>query len=90
MDLATFVQKYQKLAGGFERPVHLSRFGLSKPETEALISSWDEDYQISRYLTLSREKEDALVSYPEAQRVYLINGFEYSHVSFHPDIKTLL
>lgn len=90
MDLATFVQKYLELAGGYDRPVHLSRFGLSKAVTENLVSAWEEDYQISRFFIPSREKDESLARYPEGERLYTINGFEYSHVSFHPEIKTLL
>ncbi len=90
MDLATAVKKYMEMAGGFERPVHLSLLGLPKDETEKIISAWDEDYQISRYMLLSRERDEALVSYPSEARVYLINGYECSHVSFHSDIQKVL
>ncbi len=90
MDLTTVVNKYLEIAGGFQRPVHLSQFGLSKPETEKFISALDEDYQISRFMLLSREKDEALVSFPPDARVYLINGYECSHVSFHADIQRLL
>ncbi len=90
MDLAAIVKKYLDASGGFDRPVHLSEFGLSKAETEKIISALDEDYQISRYMLLSRERDEALSSYPSDARVYLINGFEVSHLSFHPDIQKML
>jgi hypothetical protein len=90
MDLATAVKKYLEIAGEFGRSVHLSRFDLPKAETEKVISAWDEDYQISRYMLLSRERDEALLSYPSEARVYCINGFECSHVSFHPDVQRLL
>jgi hypothetical protein len=90
MDLAAAVRKYLEVAGAFDRPVHLSAFGLSKQETERTVSVWDEDYQISRYMLLSCESDEALESFPPGSRVYLINGFEYSHLSFHSDIKALL
>lgn len=90
MDLATAVKKYQAIAGGFDRPIHLSEFGLSKVETEKIIAAWDEDYQISRFMLLSRERDEALASFPPDARVYLINGYECSHVSFHSDIQKLL
>jgi hypothetical protein len=90
MDLASLVKKYLDLAGGFGRPVHLSEFGLSKKETEQLISACDEDYQISRYMVLSRERDVALATYPAEVRLYMINDFEVSHVSFDAGIEKLL
>ena len=90
MDLASAVRKYLEVAGGFDRPVHLSAFGLSKEETETAVSVWDEDYQISRYMLVSRERDEALESFPAESRVYLINGFECTHLSFHSDIQKLL
>jgi hypothetical protein len=90
MHLAAAVKKYLEVAGGFDRPMHLSAFGLSKPDTEAAVSVWDEDYQISRYMLLSREGDEGLEPFPPESRVYLINGFEYSHLRFHSDIQELL
>ena len=90
MDLATAVKKYLELAGDFGRPLHLSRFALSKNEIEKIFSEWDEDYQISRFMMLSREGDEALMSFPDNERVYLINGFEYSHVTFHQEIQKLM
>lgn len=90
MDLAAAVKTYLEIAGGFGRPVHLSEFGLAKSETENIFSTWDEDYQISRYLKLSRETDEALASYPPTTRLYIVNGFESSHVSFHADIQKIL
>jgi len=81
MDLAEFVKKYGALSAGFGRAVHLSQFGLCKAETEKVISAFDDDYQISRYMVLSRETDEELESYPSDARVYSINGFEVSHVS---------
>jgi len=90
MDLATLVKKYLELTGGFGRPSHLSRFALPKTEIEKIFSQWDEDYQISRYMMLSREQDVALTSFPDHERVYLINGFECSHVTFNQDIQRLM
>ena len=90
MNLAEAVKKYLEIAGGFDRPVHLSAFGLSKEKLETAASVWDEDYQISRYMMLSRERDEALESFPAESRVYLINGFECSHLTFHEDIQKLL
>lgn len=90
MDLASLVKKYLELAGGFGRSVHLSKFDLSKAETERLVSAFDEDYQISRYMVLSRERDEVLATYLAEPRTYKINDFEVSHVSFDAGIEKLL
>ena len=90
MNLAALVRKYVEIAGGFGRAVHLSQFGLSKAEAEKLLAALDEDYQISRYMVLARERDDALAAYPPSARVYLINGYEVTHVSFAADVQKLL
>ena len=68
----------------------MSNFGLAKVEMEKIISGLDEDYQISRYMLLSRERDEALEAFPIEARIYLINGFECSHVTFHSGIQKLL
>jgi len=90
MDLAAAVRKYLEVTGGFDRSMHLFEFGLSRAETEEAFSAWDEDYQISRYMVLSRERDEELASFPPDARVFLINGFECTHLSFHASIETLL
>jgi hypothetical protein len=90
MNLAAAVKRYLEAAGEFDRPLHLSRLGLGKAETEKLVSAWDEDYQISRYMLLSRERNEELAAFPTDQRVYLINGFECTHLIFHADIQKLV
>jgi hypothetical protein len=90
MNLAAGVKRYLEVAGEFARPLHLSQLGLGKEETERLVSAWDEDYQISRYIQLTRERDENLQGFPADRRVYLINGFECTHLIFHPDIQTLL
>lgn len=90
MDLAAAVKKYLEITGGFDRPLHLSRFGLSRVDTEKTFSAWDEDYQISRYLQFSHSSDEVLASVPSALRVFVINGHESTHVSFRADIRRLL
>lgn len=90
MDLAAVVKKYLEAAGSFGRPVHLSALGLSKSETESVVAAFDEDYHISRYMLLSRERDEALTAYPAGARLYSINGFEVSHLSFQADVRKLL
>ena len=90
MDLAEFVKKYTELSAGFGKALHLSQFGLGKAETEKLISAFDDDYQISRYMVLSREPDTELSCYPANSRLYFINGFAVSHVSLAPGIRSLV
>ena len=90
MDLADAVATYLGIAGEFGRRLHLSQFGLPKPEMERAFSVWDEDYQISRYMLLWRAPDEELESFPPESRLFLINGHEYSHVTFYSDIQRLL
>ncbi len=90
MTLADLVKKYLEAAGEYGRSIHLSELGLPKVETETLISALDEDYQISRYLIVSREIDAMLISFPTDSRTYMINGYECSHISFEPGIEKLL
>lgn len=88
--MAEAVKKYLEQAGEFDRPIHLSLLGLPRAETEKTVAAWDEDYHISRYMLLSRERDEVLAAYPEGARVYLINGFECSHLIFNAGIQNLL
>ncbi len=90
MDLADAVATYLRIGGEFGRPVQLSQFVSNKAEIEKAFSAWDEDYQISRYMLLSRAPDEELVSLPPESRLFLINDHEYSHVSFHSDIQRVL
>ena len=84
MNLREAVQKYVKAAGGYGHPLALAAFGLSTDETEKSFSAWDEDYQISRFMELTLEPGDS------NGQPYQVNGFECSHVRFHPDIERTL
>ena len=88
MNLAEGVKKYLELAGEFGRPVPLGRFGLTKDETEKVVSAWDEDYQINRYLLLTLEAAEEPAA--RASQVFLINGFQCSHITFQRDIQKML
>ena len=90
MTLDALVGKYLEAAGSFGRRVHLSRLGPSKSETEKAIAALDEDYQISRYLSLSREGEEALSAIPADCRFFRINGFEVTHLIIDAGIQKLL
>jgi len=90
MDLATAVERYLAVTGGFDLPLHLSDFGLTKAETESTFSAWDEDYQISRYLFLSRQPDEELARFDPELRVFLINGHQCTHVTLRGDIRRLV
>jgi hypothetical protein len=90
MDLTVALRKYLEVTGGFNRAMHLSQFELSKDETERLFSAWDEDYQISRYMLLTRAPEHELATLPKESRTYAVNGHETSHVAFRSEIQRFL
>jgi len=80
MSLQELVQKYRSLAGDFGKPAALSSFELTRPETESLFSSYDEDYHISRFFHFSEAGGE----------VFSINGIPATHVSLDPEIQTIL
>ena len=80
MSLQQLVAQYRTLASEFGQPVALSTFGLTPAETERLLSSYDEDYHISRFFHFSEATG--------AQ--YAINGIPVTHVSIDPEIETIL
>ncbi|MFQ5696026.1 MAG: hypothetical protein ACE5HB_08560 [Terriglobia bacterium] len=90
MKLRELVARYHELAGDYGRAVHLSEFGLPKEETEREFSAYEEDYQISRYFRLTRAPDAE--NHPRAggERLYTINGFEYSHIAIPHEIEEIL
>jgi len=80
MNLAEFVHRYVQLAGGFEKPVALSAFGLTPDETQTVFSSFDEDYHISRFLHFSCAQGQS----------YTISGEPVTHVMVDNHIESLL
>ena len=86
VELAPFIHRYLEIAGEFDRPVFLSQLGLEKDELERMLSGLDEDYQISRYMHLSHLSDPVAAG----SELYRINGFDYSHVSFHSGIQQLV
>lgn len=80
MSLHDLVALYRTLAGEFGKPVALSSFQLSHPETERLFSSYDEDYHISRFFHFSDSTGEK----------FSINGIPASHVSLDAEIEALL
>lgn len=90
MDLKTLVERYRALAGDYGRSLHLSEFGLPKPELERVFSAYDEDYHISRFLKLARCPDAENRPRAGGERLYTINGFDYSHVAIAAGIEELL
>ena len=90
MELGEAVKVYRKLAGGYGRPMALAAYGLSTDETEKIFSAWDEDYQISRFMELTLVPSGSVPQESDSTQTYRVNGFECSHVSFHPDIERML
>ena len=80
MSLQQLVANYRILASEFGLPVALSAFGLTPAETERLFSSYDEDYNISRFFHFSES----------AGAQYSINGVMCTHVGIDPEIETIL
>ena len=79
-NLRELVEEYLAAAGGYGKAVPISALGLGREEAERLFSALDEDYHISRYLHLQNA----------AGASYTINGFPQTHVSFDPEIHTIL
>ena len=52
MTLHQIVDKYLAIAGGFAFLAPLADFGLERSEVEGIFGAFDEDYHISRYLSL--------------------------------------
>lgn len=81
MQLGELVRRYLELAGRYGQPVPLSAFGLPRQQLERILSRFDEDYHISRYLQFHRT---------EAAEAFLINGFPQTHLSIEQGIEALL
>jgi hypothetical protein len=80
IELNQVVQKYLGAAGSYGRPVELASLGLSVKEVEDVFSTFDEDYQISRYFHFECA----------SGANYQINGFPQTHVSIDAEIQSIL
>jgi hypothetical protein len=98
MQLRDIVEKYRLLEWDFGKPVELSRFGLSRQETERVFSVFDEDYHISRFFHFTNAANAAGAGAgtassskrAPASASYSINGFPYTHVSIDAAISEIL
>ncbi|HEX3120686.1 MAG TPA: hypothetical protein VHP80_16440 [Candidatus Acidoferrum sp.] len=80
MTLQQLVAKYQSVARGFGVAVPLSAFGLSKPETEQLLTDYDEDYHISRFFDFTEADGEK----------YHIDGVPATHLAIDAEISKIL
>jgi hypothetical protein len=80
MSLHELVNKYRTLAGEFGKPVALSAFALTRPETERLFSGYDEDYHISRFFDFSEIDGEK----------FSIDGIDATHVTVDAEIQSIL
>ena len=80
LPLQKLVDRYLALAGGFNKPVSLTAFDLSRSDTEQLFSGYDEDYHISRFFHFT--ESDGMT--------FTINGERVTHVAIDSEIKSIL
>ena len=80
MTLQQLVAKYESLAGGFGVAVPISKFGLSKAETEQLLTDYDEDYHISRFFDFTDTEGEK----------YHIDGVPATHLAIDAEISKIL
>jgi hypothetical protein len=80
MTLQQLVAKYESLTGGFGVAIPLSAFGLTKAETEQLLTDYDEDYHISRFFNFTEADGEK----------YHIDGVPATHLAIDAEISTIL
>ncbi|HEV3219842.1 MAG TPA: hypothetical protein VGZ48_08725 [Candidatus Acidoferrales bacterium] len=102
MQLRDIVEKYRLLEWDLGKPVELSKFGLSREETERVFSIFDEDYHISRFFHFTNAANAAGAGVGSAPGAagsskrstvatsFSINGFPYTHVSIDATISEIL
>lgn len=81
MNLKAAVEKYLEVVGEFGRPMSLAEFGLSREATEAMVSAWEEDYQLHRHLELIPAAGSVL------EAAYVVGELAYTAVVFRPSIR---
>ena len=86
MELKAAVERYLEVVKEFDRPMPLSRFGLSNEELGAMVSAWDEDYHLHRHFELISPSM-ASPGMREDATLYLINGLPYSAIVFKESIR---
>lgn len=85
MTLRDAVNKYLAAAGGYGELMPLSGFALDTPALREMISTWEDDYHLSRHYELvpaSFRDRDT--------QAFVIDGIEYSGIIFRPSIAEIL
>jgi len=80
MPLRQLVDRYLVLAGSFGTAIALSAFRLTAPELENLLSSYNEDYHISRFFQFSNSGGTS----------YNIDNEPATHISIDAEIRSIL
>ena len=88
MDLKAAVAKYLEVVGEFGRPMPLTEFGLSREATEAMVSDWEEDYQLHRHLELIPATGGP--GGRPAESAFVVAGMAYTAVVFRASIRSVI
>ena len=89
MDLKAAVEKYLAVVKEFGQPMPLAEFDLLQEELEALLASWEEDYQLHRHFELIPAANSVSRS-PGEQKEYTVYGIAYTAIVFQPSIYGVL
>ena len=101
MDLKAAVERYLEVVKEFGHPMPLSRFELTREETEETVSGWDEDYHLHRHFvlipsapagsdeTMSDTKSDTGGN-TRKETSYSINGLSCTAIVFRKSIRHAL
>ncbi|MGH9782859.1 MAG: hypothetical protein ACRD88_01630 [Terriglobia bacterium] len=88
MDLKAAVARYLEVVGEFGRHMPLAEFGLSREQTEAMVSAWEEDYQLHRHLELIPATGGPAGQTPEI--AFVVAGLAYRAVVFRASIRAVI
>lgn len=78
--LQEIVHKYLAAAGSYGTAAPIGALGSGREEIERVLSAFDEDYHISRFLHFRNEAGES----------YNINGFPQTHVMIDAEIQSVL
>ena len=88
MDLKAAVAKYLEVVGEFGQPMPLTGFGLSREATEAMVSAWEEDYQLHRHLELIPATGGPAGQ--TSENAFVVAGLAYSAVVFRASVRAVI
>jgi hypothetical protein len=91
MNLEAAVHRYLAVTGEFGRPMPLTAFGLDQDTTEAMLATWEEDYQLHRHLELLPADPTREGPFDTtAQTRYFVGGIAYTGIVFRPSIRAVI